>query len=284
MQMMTTPLAGSSHSDSTKIILEGKPTCRRHGIRPKIRGFGEIRTKDPKKWRWPKVTPAVYWWHLLLGWSLYTLCQLRAWCCSDQRIPLSNFRATHTTVGLILPPPPSIVNTEHLYSMWPTLGPRRVCTFVQSCSGQKNWSLPTKELNLLEFSWVLNVKSAFVDLLCSTPSAWLGSFEDSELVFSVVKNAESHPIIHAVRSRQAKMPRFLSLRIFFHSFCLLKIHTLSQKQRIFLRNASKCIWEQVPWPVNFQRLFTPPPFRNFREIQGRNKNYIEKIRSTILLV
>ncbi len=29
------------------------------------------------------------------------------------------------------------------------------------------------------------------------------------------------------------------------------ISTLSQKQRIFPRNTSECIWEQVPWPVNF---------------------------------
>ncbi len=38
---------------------------------------------------------------------------------------------------------------------------------------------------------------------------------------------------------------------------------LSQKQRIFPRNTSECIWEQVPWPVNFRRWFNPSPFGNF---------------------
>jgi hypothetical protein len=41
--------------------------------------------------------------------------------------------------------------------------------------------------------------------------------------------------------------------------------TLSQKQRIFPRNALECIWEQVPWPVNFRRRVNPPPFGNFRK-------------------
>jgi hypothetical protein len=39
----------------------------------------------------------------------------------------------------------------------------------------------------------------------------------------------------------------------------------SQKQRIFLRNALECIWEQVPWPVNFRRRFNPPLFGNFQK-------------------
>jgi hypothetical protein len=42
--------------------------------------------------------------------------------------------------------------------------------------------------------------------------------------------------------------------------------TLSQKQRIFPRNTSECIWEQVPWPVNFQRRFNPSPFGNFLKL------------------
>ncbi len=41
--------------------------------------------------------------------------------------------------------------------------------------------------------------------------------------------------------------------------------TLSRKQRIFLRNASECIREQVSWPVNFRRRFNPPPSGNFRK-------------------
>jgi hypothetical protein len=40
--------------------------------------------------------------------------------------------------------------------------------------------------------------------------------------------------------------------------------TLSQKKRIFPRNALECIWEQVLWPVNFRRGFNPPPFGNFQ--------------------
>jgi hypothetical protein len=73
--------------------------------------------------------------------------------------------------------------------------------------------------------------------------------------------------------------------------------TLSQKQRMFLRNASECIWEQVPWPVNFRRRFNPPPsgnfrkhlnhpppFGNFQEIQRRNKNLSYRIRSIDLMI
>jgi hypothetical protein len=44
---------------------------------------------------------------------------------------------------------------------------------------------------------------------------------------------------------------------------LATMHTLYQKQRIFPRNALECIWEQVPWPINFRRRFDPPPFGNF---------------------
>jgi hypothetical protein len=38
---------------------------------------------------------------------------------------------------------------------------------------------------------------------------------------------------------------------------------LSQKQRIFPRNTLECIWEQVPWLVNFRRRFNRFPFGNF---------------------
>jgi hypothetical protein len=40
---------------------------------------------------------------------------------------------------------------------------------------------------------------------------------------------------------------------------------LSQKQRIFPRNTSECIWEQVPWLVNFLRQFNPSHFGDFRK-------------------
>ncbi len=45
----------------------------------------------------------------------------------------------------------------------------------------------------------------------------------------------------------------------------LALNTMSQKQRIFPRNISECIWEQVHWPVNFRRRFNPSPFGNFRK-------------------
>ncbi len=53
--------------------------------------------------------------------------------------------------------------------------------------------------------------------------------------------------------------------IFQCSFEVSRANTLSQKQRIFPRNTSECIWEQVPWPVNFQGWFNPSPFENFQK-------------------
>jgi hypothetical protein len=71
--------------------------------------------------------------------------------------------------------------------------------------------------------------------------------------------------------------------------------TLSQKQRIFPRNTLECIWEQVPWPVNFQSRFNPSPFGNFpkhltlfpSEISEKSREekqcHTAKIRSAALL-
>jgi hypothetical protein len=75
----------------------------------------------------------------------------------------------------------------------------------------------------------------------------------------------------------------------------LALNTMSQKQRIFPRNISECIWEQVPWPVNFRRGFNPSPFGNFLkhltllplEISEKSKEKkisISRIRFTALLI
>jgi hypothetical protein len=59
-------------------------------------------------------------------------------------------------------------------------------------------------------------------------------------------------------------------------FCQLKVKFLVvlgnhgsmysvPKAAHFFSNPLECIWERVPWQVNFRRRFNPPPFRNIQK-------------------